>query len=193
MAEIPTYQVKGDIDTDGNGTFDDEELATWRGAQRAAQAHQLKVEVDGRTVRPVVDGTIALSFPPGQGGLPTLRLECPLRASLAAGAGQHTLVYEDRNFVGRLGWREIIAVGEGAAIRSSDVDDVDVTHRLTQYPKDALSSPPNQRSATVRFEATATATAGPVTRPAPRAVTTPPPRGSTGSPAASPTSWPPAD
>ena len=86
-------------------------------------------------------------------------------------------MYEDRNFAGRLGWREIIAVGEGAAIRSSDVDDVDVTNRLTQYPKDVLSSPPNQRSATVRFEATATATAGPAPRPAPRVVTTPLPRG----------------
>ena len=34
-----------------------QELATWRGAQCAAQADQLKVEVDGRAVRPVVDGT----------------------------------------------------------------------------------------------------------------------------------------
>lgn len=175
MAEIPTYQVKGDIDTDGDGTFDDQELATWRSAQCAARADELKVDLDGQAVRPVVDGAIALSFPPGQGGLPTLRLECPLRATVSAGAPQHTLVYEDHNFAGRLGWREIIAVGDGAAIRSSDVGDVDVTNRLTQYPKDVLSSPPNQRSATVRFEATATA--GHVSRPATRVVTTPLPRG----------------
>jgi nickel/cobalt transporter (NicO) family protein len=175
MAEIPTYQVKGDIDANGNGTFDSRELASWRSAQCAAQADALKVEVDGQAVRPVVDGAIALSFPPGQGGLPTLRLECPLRATLSAGAAQHTLVYEDHNFAGRLGWREIIAVGEGAAIHSSDVSEVDVTNRLTQYPKDVLSSPPNQRAATVRFEATATA--GQVNRPATRVVTTPLPRG----------------
>ena len=176
MAEIPTYQVKDDIDTNGDGTFDDQELSTWRGAQCAAQAEQLSLEVDGRAVRPVVDGTIALSFPPGQGGLPTLRLECPLRASLAAGAGQHTLVYQDHNFAGRLGWREIIAIGDGAAIHSSDVDDVDVTNRLTQYPKDVLSSPPNQRSATVTFEAGGDRRV-PSTRPATRVVTTPLPRG----------------
>ena len=175
MAEIPTYQVKGDIDANGNGTFEDQELSAWRSAECAAQAEQLSLEVDGHAVQPVVDGAIALSFPPGQGGLPTLRLECPLRANLAAGAGQHTLVYQDQNFTGRLGWREIIAVGEGAAIRSSDVGDVDVTNRLTQYPKDVLSSPPNQRSARVRFEATATA--GHVSRPATRVVTTPLPRG----------------
>ena len=177
MAEIPTYQVKGDIDTNDDGTFEDQELSTWRRAQCAAQAEQLEVEVDGRAVRPTVDGTIALSFPPGQGGLPTLRLECPLRAKLDAAAGQHTLVYQDHNFAGRLGWREVIAVGDGAAIRSSDVGDVDVTNRLTHYPKNVLSSPPNQRSATVRFEATTTATAGPATRPAARVVTTPLPRG----------------
>ena len=29
MAEIPTYQVKGDIDTNDDGTFEDQELATW--------------------------------------------------------------------------------------------------------------------------------------------------------------------
>ena len=32
MAEIPTYQVKGDIDANGNGTFEDQELSTWRSA-----------------------------------------------------------------------------------------------------------------------------------------------------------------
>ena len=35
MAEIPTYQVKDDIDINGNGTFDDQELSTWRGARTA--------------------------------------------------------------------------------------------------------------------------------------------------------------
>src|SRR3954469_23950176 len=56
MAEIPTFQVKGDIDTNDDGTFDDQELSTWRSAQCAAQAEQLRLEVDGRAVRPVVDG-----------------------------------------------------------------------------------------------------------------------------------------
>jgi nickel/cobalt exporter len=174
MAEIPTFQIKADIDANGNGTVEEQEATTWRSAECAAQARQLRVSVDGHSTQPVVDGAIASSFPPGQGGLSTLRLECPLRVP-GRGGGQHTLTYENHNYDGRLGWREIVAVGDEATIRSSDVGDVDVTKRLTQYPKDVLRSPPDQRSATVRY--VATAQAGHVGRPASRVVTTPLPRG----------------
>ena len=83
MAEIPTYQVKGDIDTNGDGTFDAAELATWRGAQCVAQAGRAEASrsTAGRCGRSSTAPSPSASRP-GQGGLPTLRLECPLRASI---------------------------------------------------------------------------------------------------------------
>ena len=53
----------------------------------------------------------------------------------------------DGTYPGRVGWRAIVArPGRGTAVRSS-VPATDPTHGLTRYPKDALSSPADIRSA----------------------------------------------
>ncbi len=53
----------------------------------------------------------------------------------------------DDTYPGRVGWRAIVArPGRGTAVRSS-VPATDPTHGLTRYPKDALSSPADIRSA----------------------------------------------
>ena len=55
----------------------------------------------------------------------------------------------DGTYPGRVGWRAIVArPGRGTAVRSS-VPATDPTHGLTRYPKDALSSPADIRSATL--------------------------------------------
>src|SRR5207302_1351784 len=115
MAEIPTFQIRGDIDTNHDGHVDQAEAARWRTRECSTQAGKLSLHIDGRVVPLNVDQDGSLTFPPGQAGLDTLRLQCSLSAKLTGRSGEggpHTVSYRDSNFDGRLGWREIIAVGE---------------------------------------------------------------------------------
>ena len=101
--------------------------------------------------RLVVTGS-ALTFPGGVGGLPTLRLECALGGPLPPGpTSGRSLAYADANHQGRVGWREITAVGDRATLEAADVPPASPSARLTRYPEDQLASPLDQRAATLRF------------------------------------------
>ena len=50
MAEIPTFQEKPSIDTDGDGTMSAAELSAWAAGEAPALAENLVLSVDGRTV-----------------------------------------------------------------------------------------------------------------------------------------------
>jgi nickel/cobalt exporter len=112
LAEIPTFQA-GKIDAR-------------RFARRIARGAQLTV--NGRRARLApVEWTLA--HPAGAGGLRTTRFEVILRGP--ALAGRSNVVYRDRNYADRIGWKEIV-VGD-APSRSRE---------LRAYPQDLLSSPP---------------------------------------------------
>jgi nickel/cobalt transporter (NicO) family protein len=111
LAEIPTFQA---------GTIDARSFA-----RRVARGARLTVHA--RRVR-LVPVEWALAHPAGAGGLRTTRFEVILRGPKLAG---HTgVVYRDRNYAGRIGWKEIVV---GAAPSRS--------HELRAYPKGLLSSP----------------------------------------------------
>ena len=166
MAEIPTFQTRQAIDSDDNGRVTGPEAATWRDRECPRLATGLRATVDGRPAALAVTGS-ALTFPKGVGGLRTLRLECALAAPLPAGQG---LTYTDTNLEGRVGWREITAVGDRATLETANVPTTSPSARLTTYPQDQLSSPLNQRAASLRFH--------------PGGPPAPPPAGSVGGPAA---------
>ena len=147
MAEIPTFQTRQAIDSDDNGRVTGPEAAAWRDRECPRLATGLRATVDGRLAALAVTGS-ALTFPKGVGGLQTLRLECALAAPLPAGQG---LTYSDTNLEGRVGWREITAVGDRATLETADVPTTSPSARLTTYPQDQLSSPLNQRAASLRF------------------------------------------
>jgi len=48
MAEIPTFQEKPSIDTDGDGTMSATELASWAAGEAPALMHNVALSVDGR-------------------------------------------------------------------------------------------------------------------------------------------------
>ena len=83
-------------------------------------------------------------------GLPTLRVECTYRWKNAARSG--TLRYSDHNFDGRIGWREITAIGDRATIAKSDVPTVSNSARLTKYPKNQLRSPSSIQQTTLTYD-----------------------------------------
>jgi nickel/cobalt transporter (NicO) family protein len=87
-------------------------------------------------------------YRPGQGGLPTLRVEAHLLADLPKDwRGEAN--YADQTYDNRLGWREIVVRdGPGVAIKNSTAQAKSVSNELRSYPQDMLSSPPDIREAT---------------------------------------------
>jgi nickel/cobalt transporter (NicO) family protein len=147
MAEIPTFQARQAIDADHDGRVAGPEATRWRDRECPRLAAGLRATLDGRQVPLAVAGSV-LRFPEGVGGLDTLRLECALATPLPAGPA---LAYTDTNLQGRVGWREITAVGDGTTLEAADVPTTSVSARLTSYPSDQLTSPLDQRTATLRL------------------------------------------
>jgi ABC-type nickel/cobalt efflux system permease component RcnA len=86
-----------------------------------------------------------LSFPSGQGGLPTLRLSMLLRAEMATGRpGEEVgLHYRDDNYRQRPGWREIVVrAAPEVSLLNSTAPQQDRSDELRSYPDDLLSNPP---------------------------------------------------
>jgi nickel/cobalt transporter (NicO) family protein len=150
MAEIPAFQTRQAVDADGDGEVGGAEAASWRLLQCQRVAAKVSAEVDGQPLRFAVAAS-RLAFPPGQGGLVTLRLECDLAARAPAGGGSHTLRYRDGNADGRIGWREVTAAADRTTLEAADVPARSPSARLTAYPEDLLRSPLDQDRATVRY------------------------------------------
>jgi nickel/cobalt transporter (NicO) family protein len=147
MAEIPTFQERGTIDADGDGSMSSEESAAYRSAACAELESGLRLDVDA-TRAGLATHASDLSLPVGQAGLRTLRLTCTFRATVAPGP-THDLAFEDTNYPDRLGWHEVTAAGDGATIVRADVPAASSSLRLTSYPKNVR--PSNVRSASVAF------------------------------------------
>ena len=135
IAEIPTFQARNQTRA--------------QTLQRARQevTRRLAVTVDGHRVALRDAGTALLSYPRGQGGLNTTRIELPLRAA-ATGAGVVGL--RDGTYPDRLGYTALVArPGKGTAVRST-VSSEDPTGGLRHYPPSAIQRPLDQRTAVLK-------------------------------------------
>ncbi len=148
-AEIPTFQLMPRLDTNGDGALDAAESAAFLDSALPDLVRGVQLTVGGRAVA-LKTGAATAVFVPGQGGLPTLRVETHLDAALppdwsTAGAARYT----DANFGDRLGWREIVVRGEtGIAIDGDAALAEDRSDALRAYPQDMLTTPLNRREAT---------------------------------------------
>jgi len=134
IAEIPTFQARH------------QPRAQILRRARQEVARRLVVTVDGRRVAPRSAGT-ALSFPRGQGGLNTTRIELSLRA---AATDAHVVRLHDATYPDRLGYTALVArPGQGTSVRS-DVSSEDPTRGLRTYPPAAVQRPLDQRTATLK-------------------------------------------
>ena len=143
MAEIPAFQARRDADATG---------PDFAPRSCADAVRLVTLSVDGRPA-PLRVQSSDVTFPPGAGGLDTLRLTCSLEADVEGDKGTHELRFGNRLYADRVGWREIIAVGDGATLVASDVPADSASAALTAYPDDLLSSPLRQAEASVRFRA----------------------------------------
>ncbi len=150
MAEIPTFQTRQAMDSDADGTISSAEEAAYLAAEVPALAANLRLTAGGVAL-PLTPVAHTLTFPPGQGDLPTLRLEVQLSAALPAGGAALDIAYEDGNFADRLGWREIVINAGSGALLSASVPAADVSHQLRDYPADLLQAPLAVSRATARF------------------------------------------
>ncbi|MFF7654156.1 nickel transporter [Streptomyces sp. NPDC007983] len=150
LAEIPSAQAKPQIDRNGDDALSRSELATWAETRCATAADKARLTVDGRRTAVRVRSSAARSRP-GQAGLPTLRVSCRLTAKLAH-ARKAAIGYRPHDVGTGPGWRELTARGDRMTLTDSTAPTRSVSHRLTSYPKGQLSSPLDQRTATLRVE-----------------------------------------
>lgn len=124
-----------------------------------ALASGLVVELDGRQLALRVEASEVI-FPPGAGGLPTLRLGAVYRAPLPPPEADATsaLTYRDLNYSERAGWKEIVATAApGVTILASTAPERDRSRELADYPTAPTESPPQTLEARVVFARLVTA------------------------------------
>lgn len=140
LAEIPATQAKPDIKMLG--------MTEWARQRCAKAAEGSKLTVDGHTVA-LTAGTSTAHLRPGQAGLNTLRVECSSTAPLPKGS-KVTVGFHSAGVSSGPGWREITARGDRMTLTASDVAKTSVSHELTSYPKQLLSSPADTVTASLR-------------------------------------------
>lgn len=151
QAEIPTFQARLVFDTDGDGDVSDSEADAGRVSACATLAPSLELIVaDTRQALVLTDA--GLAFPPGVGGLSTMRLVCEYRVDLAAPiSAATTLSFADTSFADRLGWREIVVQGSGVSVSavSGELRPATLSERLTAYATNQLAQAPSDASVVV--------------------------------------------
>ncbi|CAN5763788.1 hypothetical protein BH20CHL5_BH20CHL5_14670 [soil metagenome] len=146
MAEIPAFQERQGMDIDDDGVVSDAEGATWAADTCRATASDLTLTVGGERSE-LQPTALGLSFPPGQGGLVTLRLVCTYEAAFAPVSGATDVTFEDSAYAERLGWREIVVNADGVQLSGAEAFAQGTSERLTAYPEAQLGQPRDQASA----------------------------------------------
>jgi len=149
LAEIPTFQDvqdRGLVLETGHPS-----LAAYVGRRAEALKDGLRLEVDGRRLGLRVEAR-DITFTPGAGGLPTMRIDLTYRGRLERGVDTVVLTYQDGNDTGRAGWREIVAAaGPGTTLAETTAPAADLSRGLMDYPADRLQRPPQDVSARIVF------------------------------------------
>ena len=146
QAEIPTFQATMDLDQDGDGELSADELADAARSECVSVGSSLALTVDAATA-PLRLIEAGVSFPPGNGGLSTMRLVCTLESPFPATLARPVdITFTDGFEPTRIGWREIAVAGSGVTVSGTDLRATTTTGRLTSYP-DTLASAPDVRSA----------------------------------------------
>jgi len=148
LAEIPAYQElqAGNI----TATPKDPALLRFLTARGTELGHGLSLIVDGRSV-PLHLRSSDVIFPPGAGGLPTMKMGFIYEAAYPAATNREhaNLHYTDTTYPGHTGWKEIVAIDPGGSLLKSSVPAADRSAGLSNYPTDLLSSPPQDLEASI--------------------------------------------
>jgi ABC-type nickel/cobalt efflux system permease component RcnA len=140
QAEIPTFQARLDFDTDGDGEVSDEETDAGRVTACDDLEPSLVLTVDGTPLSLTLTEA-GLTFPPGVGGLSTMRIVCGFSAATGPLAAGSRIDYADTSSTDRLGWREIVVEGSAMTLQGADgpLRSEGSSARLTAYPTNLLT------------------------------------------------------
>ena len=146
LAEIPTFELFQQWGANADPRKKAlEQAREWAG--------NLAIAVDGKPVKAQVERA-SIVLAEGAGNMQVARITADLRVDAVGG----TVTFEDRNYQGRSGWKEIVI--PGAKGRSAE---------LTAYPQDPMLAPPQDTKASFSYRAPAvpvdTPVAVPVTEP----------------------------
>jgi nickel/cobalt transporter (NicO) family protein len=157
LAEIPTFQ---ELQEHGI-VADPTQPGVQAYAARKADALRagLRLTLGGEALALERRG-VEILFPPGIGGLPTLKIGVRYRAPLPPAPAAVTLTYRDENYGDRAGWKEIVVTaGRGVTLVESSAPATDRSRALSDYPTDLLDSPPQDLTAHVTLTRAPAATA----------------------------------
>src|SRR4029453_8041648 len=143
FAEIPTFQMFPEFRGGGAGP---------RPRALAPEGvHQLELRIDD-LVLPVSLVDSIIETKPGAGNLSTVRATLRLAARWTGKSG--TLRFVDRNFPGRIGWKEIVLQAmPPLGFPSGNPFSDDLSAGLSRYPSDLLTRAPNVVEAAIRVGA----------------------------------------
>ncbi len=145
FAEIPTFELLQQWNLDAKDSI---ALETKAKQEAGSWLKNLALTDNGHPITPVLR-TVHVTVQDGAGGMPILRILTVSRLALRAGS----VAYEDRNYPGRTGWKEIVIHGGSEAqIVSASRAGQDLSRELTTYPTDASIAPPQDLSASLEWK-----------------------------------------
>ncbi len=107
-------------------------------------ASHLAITSDGRSVMPSL-GKTSVAFSEGAGGHSTIKVSMKFTLAVATG----NLLFEDKNYADRTGWKEIVIVpSTGVAISKASHTSKELSQELSAYPKE---TPPQDLRAHVEW------------------------------------------
>src|SRR5450432_3672932 len=157
LAEIPTFEL-----------FQQWGAARDKAMDQARQwAANLVITVDGKPVAARVEKA-ELRLADGAASMQVARIVADLRVDAAPGV----LAYEDRNYNGRSGWKEIVIRAPGGInLTSASARPDDRSAELTAYPQDPMLAPPQDLTASLSWTVPPVPIPAPVPAPVPVNVT----------------------
>jgi ABC-type nickel/cobalt efflux system permease component RcnA len=144
LAEIPTFEMLQTWNVDAANRTAIQSHAAQQGREWLSG---VSLTADGRPVRPRFRSASA-AVSDGAGGMPVMRVT--IEASLPVRAAN--IQYEDRNYAGRAGWKEVVIVPHGGAtLTASTAGAQDRSNALRNYPADATNAPPQDTIASFKW------------------------------------------
>lgn len=151
MAEIPTFQLKNEMDTNKDETLSNEELSAYTEKLTTGILANLSLRVNNQPLE-FRTASKNVSLEKGAGDLPTLRVEWNLVSEFSNHDETSQVVFENKNYTDRAGWNEVVVNRIGNInIFDSNAYGSGMTDELRSYPPENLNEPLRERTAQFSF------------------------------------------
>lgn len=151
IAEIPSFQLKSEIDTDKNGEFSDDELNAFAENITPQILANLSLAVNEKPLEIRAESK-NIFLQNGEGNLPTIKIEWNLTSGLINADAVNRVSFENKNYAERLGWNEIVVNRvNDINIFNSTAFGSGITDELKSYPAETLNAPLAERKAEFSF------------------------------------------